>query len=135
MAGPDISGVELWSKVKWKSLNGVRLFATPWTIQFVEFSRPEYWGGQPFPSPGGLPNPGIKPASPTLQMDSLPAKPRGKPKKTGVCSLSLLQQIFPTQESNQGLLHRRQILYQLISQGILGVELYLSQRWRQVMNN
>ena len=41
----------------------------------------------------------------------------GKPKNTGVGSLSLLQQIFPTQESNEGLLHCRQILYQLSYQG------------------
>ena len=52
---------------------------TPWTIQSVEFSRPEYWSGQPFPSPGDLPNPGIEPRSPTLQEDSLPAEPQGKP--------------------------------------------------------
>ena len=46
--------------------------------------------------PGDLPNPGIKPRSPTLQVDSLPAEPPGKPKNTGVGSLSLLQRIFPT---------------------------------------
>ena len=45
----------------------------------MEFSRPEYWSGQPLPSPGDLPNPGIKARSPTLQVDSLPAKPQGKP--------------------------------------------------------
>ena len=38
---------------KWKSLSCVQLFATAWTIQSMEFSRPEYWGGEPFPSPGG----------------------------------------------------------------------------------
>ena len=48
-----------------------------------------------------------------MQVDSLPAESQGKPKNTGVGSLSLLQQLFPTQESNQGLLHGRQILYQL----------------------
>ena len=37
----------------------------------MEFSRPEYWSGLPFPSPGYLPNPGIKPGSPELQVDSL----------------------------------------------------------------
>ena len=47
----------------------------------MEFSRPEYWSGQPFPSPGDLPNPGIEPRSPTLQADYLPAEPQGKPKK------------------------------------------------------
>ena len=65
-----------------------------------------------FPSPGDLPNPGIELKSPTLQVDSLPAEPQGKDKNTGVSSLSLLQRIFPTQESNQSLLHCR-ILYQL----------------------
>ena len=54
------------------------------------------------------------PRSPTLQADSLPAVPPGKPKNTRLGSLSLLQQIFPTQESNLGLLHCRQILYQLV---------------------
>ena len=71
----------------------------------------------PFPSPGDLPNPGIKPRSPTLRADSLPAEPQGKPKNTGVGSLFLLQRIFLTQESNWGLLHCRRILYQLSYQG------------------
>ena len=44
----------------------------------------------PFPSPGDLPNPGIEPRSLALQADSLPAEPQGKPKNTGVGSLSLL---------------------------------------------
>ena len=82
------------------------------TIQ-SEFSRPEYWSGYRFPSLGDLPNPGIEPRSPTLQADSLPAEPQGKPKNTGVGSLSLLQGIFPIQGLNPGLLHRRWILYQL----------------------
>ena len=50
--------------------------------------------GKPFRSPGDLPNPGIEPRSPTLQADSLPAEPPGKPKNTGVGSLSLLQGSF-----------------------------------------
>ena len=50
-------------------------------------------------------------------MDSLPAEPQRKPKNTGVGSLSLLQRIFLNQESNRGLLHFRQILYQLSYQG------------------
>ena len=65
----------------------------------------------------GSSQPGIKPRSPTLQADSVPAEPPGKPKNTGVGSLSLLQGIFPTQESNQGLLHCRWILYLLSYQG------------------
>ena len=70
-----------------------------------------------FPSPGDLPNPGIKPRSPALQEDSVPAEPKVMPKNTIVSSLSLLQKIFPTQESNWGLLHCRQILYQPNYQG------------------
>ena len=77
----------------------------------MEFSRPEYWSGYPFPSPGDLPNPGIEPRSPALQADSSPAESQGKPKNTRVGSLTLLQGIFPTQESNPGLLHCRWILY------------------------
>ena len=45
----------------------------------MEFSRQEYWSELPFPSPGHLPNPGIEPGSPTLQADSLPSEPQGKP--------------------------------------------------------
>ena len=52
-----------------------------------------------------------------MQADSLPAEPQGKAKNTLVGSLSLLQQIFPSQESNLGLQHCRRILYQLSYQG------------------
>ena len=57
--------------------------------------------------------PGLKPTSPTLGAHSLPSEPPGKPKNTGVGSLSILQGIFPTQELNWDLLHCRWILYQL----------------------
>ena len=43
----------------------------------MELPRPEYWSGQPFPFPGDLPNLGIKPRSPALGADSLPAEPQG----------------------------------------------------------
>ena len=67
-----------------KSLSRVRLFATSWTVAYqapwsMGFSRQEYWSGLPFPSPGYLPNPGIKPGSPALQTDALPSEPLGKP--------------------------------------------------------
>ena len=87
------------------------------SMDSMEFSRPEYWSRQSFPSPGDLPSLGIKPRSPTLQADSLPAESQAKPKNTRVGSLSLLQRIFLTQESNWGLLHCRHILYQLSYQG------------------
>ena len=65
------------------------------------------------PSSRGSSQPGIKPKPPTLQADSLPSEQWGKPKNTWAGSLSLLQGNFLTQESNWGLLHCRQILYQL----------------------
>ena len=66
------------------SLSHVWLFATPWTVArqaplSMGFSRQEYWSGLPFPSPGDLPDPGIEPASPALQADSLLSEPPGKP--------------------------------------------------------
>ena len=97
-----------------------------------------------FPPPGDLPDPGIEPGSPALQTDSSPSEPSGTLKSeseshsvvsdslrshgiyspwnspgqdTGVGSLSLLQGIFPTQGSNPGLPHYRQILYQLSYEG------------------
>ena len=56
----------------------VWLFVTPWTIAPLEFPRQEYWSGLPFPFPGDLPDPGIKPRSPPLQADPLWSEPPGK---------------------------------------------------------
>ena len=58
---------------KWKSLSSVRLFAIPWPIQSVEFS---------VPSPVDLPDPGIKPGSPALQVVYLPTELSRKPQLT-----------------------------------------------------
>ena len=71
-------------KVKVKSLSHVQLFATPWTVAYqappsMGFTRQECWSGLPFLSQGDLPDPGIKPRSPTLQADALPSEPPGKP--------------------------------------------------------
>ena len=63
-------------------------FATPRTIQSMEFSRPEYWSGLPCPPPGDLPNAGTEPRSPALQVDSLPAEPPGKPTEKTVSSIN-----------------------------------------------
>ena len=84
-------------------MSRVQFFATSWSVASraplsMGFSRQEYWSGLPFPSPGDLPNPGIKPRSPALQADSLPIEPPGEPKNSGVGGLSLLQGIFLTQE-------------------------------------
>ena len=69
--------------MKVKSLSHARLCATPWTVAHqaplsMGFSRQEYWSGLPFPSPGDLPEPGIKPRSPALQADALTSEPPGK---------------------------------------------------------
>ena len=69
------------------------------------------------PSSRASSKPGIEPRSPPLQADSLLSYLPGKPKNTGVGSLSLCHGIFPTQESNWGLQHCRWILYQLSYQG------------------
>ena len=96
------------SEVKVKSLSHVWLFVTPWivayqappsmgfsrqecwsglpfpsplwTIQSMEFPKPEYWSELPHPPLGDLPHPRIKPRSPALQTNSLPAEPQGKPR-------------------------------------------------------
>ena len=72
--------LKLKVKVKVKSYS----FATPWTVAHqappsMGFSRQEYWSGLPFPSPGYLPDPGIKPSSPALQADILTSEPPGRP--------------------------------------------------------
>ena len=80
----------------------------------MEFSRPEYWRGLPFPSPGDLPNPGFEPGSPALEADSLLSEPQGK--------LKILNPIpspgdLPGPGTEPGFPHCRQILYQLSHQG------------------
>ena len=63
-------------------------FVTPWIAAHqaplsMEFSRQEYWSGVPFPSPGDLPDLGIEPWSPVLQVNSLPFEPPGNPLAPG----------------------------------------------------
>ena len=65
------------------SLSRVRLSETPWTVAHqaslsMGFFRQEYWSGLPFPSPGDLPNSGIEPRSPILEVDALTSEPPGK---------------------------------------------------------
>ena len=70
-------------KVKVKFHSRVPLFVTVWTVAHqaplsMKFSRQEYWNGLPFPSPGDLPDPGIKPGSSALEADALISEPPGK---------------------------------------------------------
>ena len=65
-------------------LSCVRLFAPPWTVArqaplSMEFSRQEYWNALPFPPPGDLANPGIKPVSPASAGRFFTTEPPGKP--------------------------------------------------------
>ena len=87
-------------KVKVKSLSRVQLFATPWIVAYqaslsIGFSRQEYWSRLPFPSPGDLPDPGIKPRTPALQADVLPFEPPGKP------NVKQLYSIFKKKSTNK----------------------------------
>ena len=64
-------------------------FATQWTVALqaplpMRFPGQEYWSGLLFPSPGDLPDPGIKPGSPALQADALLSEPPGKPLRTHI---------------------------------------------------
>ena len=65
-----------------------------WSVEEFQYTGILEWRSM-FPSPGDLPNLGMEPRSPTLQVDSLTAEPQGKPKKTGAGSLSLLQGGLP----------------------------------------
>ena len=108
-------------------LSRVQLFATPWTVAHkaplsMEFSRQEYWSGLPFPSPGNLPDPGIKPmsrASHALAGGFFTTEPPGKPQEYWNRQPFPYSGIFLTQGSTPGLPHCRWILYCLSHQGSL----------------
>ena len=92
--GHPISSLMLSTKPQWTlcvSHSHVRLFVTSWTVACqaslsMDFYRQEYWSGLPFPSPGDLPNPGIKLGSRALQADSLLLEPQGKPTEHFKCA-------------------------------------------------
>ena len=76
--------------MKVKLLSPVRLLATSWTAVYkaplsMGFSSQEYWGELPFPSPGDLPDPGIKTRFPTLQAGSLPSAAAAAAKSLQSC--------------------------------------------------
>ena len=73
---------------------------TPWTVirhtpLSMGFARQEYWSGSPFPSPGDLPHPGIKPGSPALLVESLPTEPPAKPYRMDMLSNDVLWCTLP----------------------------------------
>ena len=82
--GKPIKDHSCYQFKKVKVLSRVQLFETPWTVGYqaspsMGFSRQEYWGGLPFPSPGDLPDPGIEPRCPTLEADDLTYEPPWEP--------------------------------------------------------
>ena len=104
------------------SLSHVQLFATAWTIAHHPLypsgiSRQEYWSGLPRPPPWGSSQPRDWTQVSHIADFFFTSWPQGKTKNTRVGSLSLLQGIFLTQESNWGILHCRWILYQWSYQG------------------
>ena len=89
---------------------------TPWTVACqappsMGFSRQEYWSGLPFPSPGDLSNPGIKPRSPELQADSLPSELQ---ERSSSFQLSSIAQSCPS-NSNTNILKLLEIAKTVIS--------------------
>ena len=87
-----------------------KLFATPWTVHGILQARILEWVAFPFSKRSSK-------LRDRTQVSHIAAEPPGKPKNTGVGSLSLLQWLCLTQESNRGLLHCRWIIYQLSYQG------------------
>ena len=110
-----------------------QILASPWTVACqaplsMGLSRQEYRSGWPFPYLGDLPNPGIKPESPSLQADALPTELWGKPQFSSVQLLSHVwlfetpwtaacQTSLSITNSNLGLLNCRQMIYQLNYEG------------------
>ena len=75
------------------------LFVTPWTVAHqahlsMRFSRQEYWSGLSCPSPGYLSGSVIEPRFPTLQADTLPSDPSGKPSGPSILTKGLWTWVF-----------------------------------------
>ena len=95
--------------VDFKESSHVWLFVTPWTVACqapltMEFSRPEYWSGELFPSPGHLPNPGIEPRSPAIVgrfftiLYHLTIAPPGNPKESRLPSIMWVSLIYSVED-------------------------------------
>ena len=79
-------------------------------------SRQDYWSQLPFPSPGDLPNPGIKPRSPALQADTLPSEPQSAPGLVSADCIELLHlQLQKCNQSDFGIDHLVMSMYRVLS--------------------
>ena len=109
---------QTWREVKWsKSHSVVSDFLQLHGLHSPWNSPGQNTGVGTLPFSRGSSQPRDRPRSWALQADSLLVEPQGRPKNTRARGLPRLQQIFPTQESKRGLLHHRQILYQLSYEG------------------
>ena len=93
-------GINIYTLVVVQLLSHVRLFVNTWTVACqaplsLGFCSQVYWSGLPFPSPGNLPNPRIKPWSPALQADSLLTELQGKPKHIHTTIYKIDKQLRP----------------------------------------
>ena len=82
--------------LKWKSLTCVQLFATPWTLQSMEFSRPKYWRIQAFPFSRGSSQPGDWTQVSCIAGGFFTSWAIREAQECGVGNLSVLQQVFLT---------------------------------------
>ena len=104
----------------------VWLYATLWTIAFqaplsMGFSGQEYWSVLPCPTPGDLPNPGAEPASPTLQEDSLPSEPPGKPFSDSCQKLNWISRAGPIRQLHLKWTNNSQILISFLLKTTAGL--------------
>ena len=92
--------------VRVQLFSSVWLFAAPWaaarqSLLFMVFSRQEHWSELPFLSPGDLPNPGIEPASPVLQEDSLLLSHQGSPLQGGKGYIEDIKILIQSKQTNK----------------------------------
>ena len=112
------------SEVKWKLQSHVQLFMTPWkiyTVHGILQARILAWVAFPF-FRGSSQSRDRTQVLPHCRWNSLPTEPQGKPKKTGMGNLVLLQRIFPTQELNLSLLHHSSLPTGLSQDGFLNIQ-------------
>ena len=89
-AVPPGSPSSIITEVKWKLLSPIWLFATPWTIQSMEFSRPEYWSGLAFPFPKGSSQTRDQTQVTHIAGGFFTSWATGKPLLLGWCKISVL---------------------------------------------
>ena len=96
-----------------KNYLSVQLFATPWSIRSIEFSRPEYWSESCSLLQGIFPTQGLNPDLLHCRRILYQLSHQGRPRILEWVAYPFLQGIYPTQELNQDLFHCRQIVYHL----------------------